>query len=132
MAIFKNKEMMEEIFGEIWNQLICETELGRKLRDNGISILYKITDPDMVMYIDANGAIFGKAAEAKTPDITESMSSDTAHKFWLKKLDMPKALASHQIKAKGSATKLLRLIPLLSLVQEVYPEYCRKYKLPLD
>ena len=132
MAAFKNKAMMEKIFGEILNELIRRTELGRQMKDNGISILYKITDLDMLMYIDGYGAVFGKAAETKTPVITNSMSSDTAHKFWLNKIDLPRALASGQIKARGSATKLLQLLPLLSIVKEIYPEYCRKYNLPLD
>ena len=123
---------MEEIFGKIWNRLIFETELGRKLKDNGISVLYRITEPDMAMYIDENGAVFGQEAEARTPDITESMTSDNIHKFLLKKIDMPQALAQDQIKAKGSATKMLLFLPLLEFVQEVYPEYCRQFNLPMD
>lgn len=65
MTAFKNKAMMEEIFGEILNELIRRTELGRQMKDNGISILYKVTDFDMVMYIDEHGAVFGKDAEKK-------------------------------------------------------------------
>ena len=132
MAVFKNREMMEKIFEEIFNEIMLETELGIKLKQDSISVLYKITDPDVSMYIDGNGVIFGKAAEAKRPAISENMSGDTAHNFWLKKLDLPKALASRQIRAKGSATKLLRLLPLLRVVQEVYPEYCRQHNLPMD
>jgi len=132
MAVFKNKEMMKEIFGEIWNRQILETELSSQLRDNDISILYKITDPDMTIYIDGDGVTFDKAAETKTPAIIESLSGDTAHKFWLGKLDMTNALATKQIRARGSVTKLLRLLPLLKRVQKVYPEYCRKYELPMN
>ena len=132
MTAFKNKAMMEKVFGEILNKLIRRTNLGRQMKKNGISILYKITDLDMVMYIDEYGAVFGKDAETKRPVITNSMSSDTAHKFWLNKIDMPSALASHQIKAKGSATKMLQFLPLLSIVQEAYPAYCRKYNLPME
>lgn len=123
---------MEKIFGEILNELIRRTELGRQMKDNGISILYKITDLDMVMYIDEHGAVFGKDAEKKRPVITNRMSSGTAHKFWLNKIDMLRALASHQIKARGSATKMLRLLPLLSIVKEVNPTYCTKYNLPME
>lgn len=132
MAVFKNKEIMKKIFGEIWNGLILETALSSELRDNDISILYMITDPDMTMYIDGDGAIFDKAAEARTPAIIASLSGDTAHRFWLEKLDMTNALATKQIRARGSATKLLRLLPLLKLVQEAYPAYCRKYDLPMN
>lgn len=132
MAVFKNKEMMKEIFDEIWNDLILETELGWKLRDYRISILYKITDPDMTMYIDWNGAVFGEAAKARKPAIIQRMSSNTAHNFLLRKIDMTNAVATHQIKARGAVTKLLQLLPLLALVQEKYPAYCRKYDLPMN
>ena len=123
---------MKEIFGEIWNGLIFETVLGRELRNHRISILYEITDPDLSMYIDWNGAVFGKAAKAKKPAITQRMSSDTVHKFLLKKIDMAKAVSTQQIKARGAVTKLLRLLPLLDPVQEKYPAYCRKYDLPMN
>lgn len=132
MAVFKNREMMEKIYAEIWSQLIRETEIGLKMKEGGISILFRFTDPDMVVYIDEKGALFGEAAEAQRAAITESMSGDTAHRFWLNKIDMTRALASHQIKAKGSATKMLQLLPLLSTVQEAYPAYCRKYALPME
>lgn len=123
---------MEEIFGDMWNHAIQNTRLGRELKENNISILFKITDPDMTMFIDEDGAIFGKAAEARRAVITESMSGDTAHRFWLKKIEMTKALATEEIRARGSATKLIQLMPLFSLVQAVYPEFCRKYSLPLE
>ena len=132
MAVFKNRETMEMIYGEIWNQLIRETEIGLKMKEAGINILFRFIDPDMVMYIDENGALFGEAAESQRAVITESMSGDTAHRFWLNKIDMTTALASHQIKAKGSATKMLQLLPLLSIVHEAYPAYCRKYNLPME
>jgi len=132
MAVFNDKETMEVIYTEIWTQLTRETDIGLKMKEAGISILFRFTDPDMVMYIDENGALFGEAAEAQRPVITESLSGDTAHRFWLNKIDITRALASHQIKAKGSATKMLQLLPLLSIVQEVYPAYCRKYNLPME
>ena len=123
---------MEEIFQKIWDKLIFETDLGPKLKANGISILYKITNPDMVMYIDEKGAIFGREAETKTPVIIESMSGETIHKFLLKKIDMPTALAQNKIKARGSATKMLTSLSLMNYVQDVYPVYCREYGLPID
>ena len=132
MAVFKNAAMMEEIFGEIWTRLINEEGLGEKLKENNLSVLYRIHDPEMVMYLDFEGVLFGKEAEAKKPTVVESMDSDIVHKFWLKKLNVPKALALRQIKAKGPVTKLLQLLPLLKPAQEIYPEYCKKYNLPME
>ena len=132
MAVFKDTATMEEIFGEIWGRLINEGGLGRKLKENSISVLYRVHEPEMVMYLDENGVLFGKEAEAKTPTVIQSMNGDIVHKFWLNKLNVPKALALRQVKAKGPVTKLLQLMPLLKPAQAVYPEYCRKYNLPME
>ena len=132
MAVFKNRETMEMMYADIWDRLMRETDNGRKMKKAGINILFRFTDPDMVMYIDENGVLFGETAKAQRPVIMESLSADTAHRFWLNKIDMTRALASHQIKAKGSAAKMLQLLPLLKPVMDVYPLYCRKYNLTLD
>ena len=132
MAVFKSRKEMEEIFGEMWNHAIQNTRLGRELKENNISILFKMTDPDMTMFVDEGGAVFAKAAEARTAVITGRMSGDTAHKFWLNKLQMASALATDQIRARGSATKLIQLLPLFRFVQEAYPAVCRKHNIPLE
>ena len=132
MPYFKDREMMEEMFGELWNRVIHEFGLGKKLKEAGITILYRVSDPDMVMYVDENGPLFGDAAEAKSPVITNAMHSDIVHRFWLKKLNVPKAMALRQIKAKGPVTKGLKLMPLLKPAQDIYPEYCKKYGLPTE
>lgn len=131
MTVFKDTAMMEEIFGEIWGKLIHEGDLGQKLKNSNLSVLFRIHEPELAMYLDENGVLFGKEAEARTPTVIQSMNGDIVHQFWLKSLNVPKALALRQIKAKGPVTKLLQLMPLLRPAQEVYPEYCRKYDLPL-
>lgn len=132
MPYFKNREMMEEMFGEIWNRVIHDFGLGQKLQEAGLSVLYRISDPDMVMYVDENGPLFGEEAEAKVPVIIQTMHSDIVHKFWLKKLNVPKAMALRQIKAKGPVNKGLKLMPLMKPAQEIYPEYCEKYGVSMD
>jgi putative sterol carrier protein len=49
-----------------------------------------------------------------------TMESDTAHRFWLGKVNVTVALARGQIKAKGPVTKILKLIPL---VRPAFPRY---------
>lgn len=132
MAIFESGAKMEEIFGEIWTDMINNTDFGKELKKNGITIFFVVNDPDVVMYVDENGPIFGEESEKKTPVVTMKMAGDTVHKFWLKKLNVPKALALRQIKAKGPVNKVLRILPLLKPGQEKYPSYCKKFDLPLE
>ena len=130
MPVFKDTAMMTEMFGEIWNKLVHETEFGPELKSNGISIYFVVNDPDLVMYVDENGPLFGDEAKAKVPVVTMKMSADNVHKFWLNSLNIPKALALRHIKAKGPVGKVLQVIPLLKPGKAMYPEYCEKFGLP--
>jgi putative sterol carrier protein len=49
-----------------------------------------------------------------------SMAADTAHRFWLGKVNVTVALARGQIKAKGPVAKILKLVPLM---KPVFPRY---------
>ena len=40
------------------------------------------------------------------------MDADTAHRFWLGKVNVTVALARGQMKAKGPVAKILKLVPL--------------------
>jgi putative sterol carrier protein len=132
MAIFKDTKMVQDLFGELWTKMINETEFGKKLKESELSILFMTEDPEVVMYIDINGPLFGEEAKAKTPVVIMKMSGDTVHKFWLKQINVPKALALRQIKAKGPVGKILQILPLLKPGFALYPEYCKKYNLPMN
>ena len=54
------------------------------------------------------------------PEIVMTMEADTAHKFWLGKVNVTVALARGQMKAKGPVAKILKLVPL---VKPVFPRY---------
>ncbi len=48
------------------------------------------------------------------PEVVMSMEADTAHRFWLGKVNVTTALARGQIKASGPVAKILKLVPLTS------------------
>ena len=70
MAIFNDAARMKEIFGEIWTDMIDNTDFGKELKKSNITILFVVNDPDVVMYVDEKGPIFDEEAEKKT-GITE-------------------------------------------------------------
>ena len=61
-----------------------------------------------------------------------TLSGDTCHKFWLKHVSMPIALAKGLIKAKGPMPKVLKLLPLLKPAYEMYPEHAKSHGLPIE
>ena len=48
------------------------------------------------------------------------LSADTAHAFWLGKVNITVALARGTVKARGPVAKVLRLVPL---VEPSFPRY---------
>ena len=54
------------------------------------------------------------------PEVVMTMEADTAHKFWLGKVNVTVALARGQMKAKGPVAKILKLVPLVKPVQPRY------------
>jgi putative sterol carrier protein len=54
------------------------------------------------------------------PEIVMTMEADTAHKFWLGKVNVTMALARGQMKAKGPVAKILKLVPL---TKPIFPRY---------
>ncbi len=125
--------MAVRLFGEFWEKLVDDFGLGEHLNQCDIGILFEINDLDMVMFVDKNGPLFGDEAVSKKPVIIMIMTGDMVHKYWLDKVaDVPVALTTHKIKAKGPVNKVLQILPLFKPGQKLYPEYCEKYNLPLD
>jgi hypothetical protein len=54
------------------------------------------------------------------PEVVMSMEADTAHLFFLGKVNVTVALARGQIKAKGPVAKILKLVPL---TKPIFPRY---------
>jgi putative sterol carrier protein len=132
MAIFNDVKLVKELFGELWMELIEKTEFGPSVRENNLSVLFVIKDPDVFMYIDGNAVKWDVEAKNMEAVVTMSMSGDTVHKFWLKKLNIPVALATRQVKTKGPIPKVLKLMPLLKPGYARYEGYCKKYNLPTE
>jgi putative sterol carrier protein len=131
MPVF-SKKVASELFGELWKKMIKETDFGANLKAFNIRILFVMNDPEVTMFIDENGPVFEDEARAKEPTVTIQMDGDTVHQFWLKQIFIPKALAMRQIKAKGPAGKILKLMPLLKSGQAMYLDYCKQFGLPTE
>jgi len=121
MTVFANTEKMYEVLGDLFNKLMSNEEVLKKFLESEITILFEIHDPPGQIWLSPEqGVICGPAAVK--PTITMALSGDSCHRFWLKHLSMPVALATRKIKAKGPIPKVLKLLPLLNPAYEAYPE----------
>ena len=124
-VVFKDASKAIAFYRDFWTELI--NELGSKV---DVSMLFIVKDPDFMMYIDAKGIKINEEIGNVQADVKFTLSVDTAHKFWLKDLSLPKALVTRQVTTRGSVPKVMRLLPLLKPAYARYREYCKKYNLP--
>ncbi len=129
MPIFENTEKMYEVLGSLFRKLMDDPVLAPKYKESDIVMRYVINDPAGEIWLTKEGEVICGVPEGIEPTITMTLSGDTCHKFWLKQVSLPIALAKGLIKAKGPMPKVLKLLPLLKPAYEAYPEIARQHGL---
>ena len=129
MAVFKTTDSMYEVLGGLFTKLLANEDFASSFRAAGVTIKFVINDPEGTINVTSDQVICGPKPDFK-PDVVMTLSGDTCHKFWLKKVSLPIALAKRQIKAKGPVNKVLKVLPLLKPAYEMYPSICDEKGLP--
>ena len=123
MPYFNDAQEVYDTIGKLFVNLAADGEMGPKFRNANTILQYEYRDPDSTITIrmqkDEPGDVdFGETE--MEPEVVMSMEADTAHRFWLGKVNVTAALARGQIKASGPVAKILKLVPL---TKPVYPIY---------
>jgi hypothetical protein len=135
MPVFESKEKMQTILGGLFEKLMNDPVMGPKFAKTGIVIKFNISDPDGDLWLTPGDGtkgdvLWGSIDTKATVEMT--LSGDTCHKFWLKHISMPVALAKGLIKARGPMPKVLKLLPLLKPAYEMYPEHAKSHGLSIE
>lgn len=126
MTVFKDAAQMHTMLGDLWTYVIKETDVGPKLKEYDVNYKFVINEPNGYVFVDADQVLTGAAAN-RDAVITMELSGDTVHKFWLKQIKLPVALATRKVKTKGPIPKVLKMLPYLKAVHDSYPEFCTKH-----
>ncbi len=123
MAYFKDAQEVYDTIGKLLQDLAVDDELGPKFRKANTIVRYEYRDPDSIVTVrleegQPGDVDFGESEMGA--EVTMSMEADTAHRFWLGKVNVTVAMARGQIKARGPVAKILKLVPL---TKPVYPRY---------
>jgi putative sterol carrier protein len=120
---FKDEEDVYRFIGRLFQELAVDPELAPKFRKADTTVQYQMHDPDSQITVnmrpDAEMQVDLGPSELD-PEVVMVMDADTAHRFWLGKVNVTVALARGQIQAKGPVAKILRLVPL---VKPAFPRY---------
>jgi putative sterol carrier protein len=123
MAYFKDAQAVYDTIGKLFVDLAADEELAPKFRKANTILQYAYREPDSTITVRLQEGEPGDVDFGETemePEVVMSMEADTAHRFWLGKVNVTGALARGQIKAHGPVAKILKLVPL---TKPVYPRY---------
>ena len=135
MTIFKDYADLHTCLGRLYDEAKRDSRIAPKIRDSHLVIQFRYDEPHAIATINAAspptepGAYFdvfwGELADLK-PDVVMSMKADIAHQFWHGKVNLMSALARRQIIARGPIPKILKLLPAVEPMYEMYPRILRE------
>jgi putative sterol carrier protein len=123
VAYFEDAQEVYDTIGKLFEELAVDDELAPKFRQANTIVQYQHRDPDSTITVrlkedEPTDVEFGETE--MEPEVVMSMEADTAHLFWLGRVNVTTALARGQIKAHGPVAKILKLVPL---TKPAFPRY---------
>jgi hypothetical protein len=115
--------------GRLYDVAKSDSRIAPKIKASNLVIQFRYTEPNATVTINAAapptqpGAYFDvlwNDTQLK-PDVEMTMKADVAHQFWHGKINLMAALARRQIIAKGPIPKILKLLPAVEPMYEMYP-----------
>jgi putative sterol carrier protein len=123
VAYFKDEQEVYQYLGKLLSDLVEDPEMASQFKRANTVVQYRYREPESQITVDIRENEDARVDLGPTdlePEVIMSMEADTAHRFWLGKVNVTVALARGQIKAKGPVAKILKLVPL---VKPVFPRY---------
>jgi len=123
VAYFKDADEVYRYIGRLFEQLAEDEELAPKFRKANTIVQYQYRDPESRITVRLQEGEDGQVDCGETtmePEVVMTMDADTAHRFWLGKVNVTVALARGQMKARGPVAKILKLVPL---TKPIFPRY---------
>lgn len=119
MTAYTSKDQAAEVFTTLFEIMLEDETFRTTVRSQGLSVLFLHDDPQLTVFVNADGVWVDEAPHA--PAITIKMSCDVADALWAGRLLMPMALATRKIRVKGRVAKVIEFVPLLQPAFDRYP-----------
>jgi putative sterol carrier protein len=123
MPYFRDEQEVYDYIGRLFQELVTDAELAPRFKKANTIVQYQYRNPESqitVKMVEGEDGQVDFGESQLEPEVIMTLEADTAHKFWLGKVNVTVALARGQMKAKGPVAKILKLVPL---VKPVFPRY---------
>lgn len=129
MTPFGTKEDFVQILSALWDRILHTPAIMDRLSGKRLIVKFQFPDLATALYLDTKGdrpRFYWDPKEAVAFDVEMILSSATSHQFWMGDLNVPLAIATRKIIAKGSVQKALKLLPALKPAFGLYPQVLRE------
>jgi pyruvate/2-oxoglutarate/acetoin dehydrogenase E1 component/TPP-dependent pyruvate/acetoin dehydrogenase alpha subunit len=128
MSTFRNTEHLYKVLGALFERVKNESEISSNLARGNLVVRFVFKDPEGAITIDLRREpiSFTLGPSELSSDVEMTQSGDVAHRFWLGRLNVPQAIATRKVVARGSLPKALALLPAVKPVFAIYPEILRE------
>jgi hypothetical protein len=124
MPYFKDADDVYANLGLFLRQLAVDPEMTSALKRADTTFQLRMRNPDSVLTVrtpqDEQPPQVDLGDTTLRPEVVLQLDADTAHRFWLGQVNVAVALANGDIRARGPAAKILKLVPL---VKPGFPRY---------
>ncbi len=122
---FDDPAVALDVFVETFARAAKDEEVLKSIETMDELVYFDLTksDPSIAFHLDTRDGkriIAVGNPQGERPDITLSLSVDTAHKAWSDQINPVMAVATGKMRAKGNQVTLLKLAPLLKLITPIY------------
>ncbi|MGD2207342.1 MAG: thiamine pyrophosphate-dependent enzyme, partial [Anaerolineae bacterium] len=128
MPVFRNTDHLYQVLGALFERVAAEPAIVDRLLEGNLVVRFRFSEPDGAVTIDLRQApltyTFGDSP--LKPDVEMIQSGDTAHQFWLGRLNVARAIATRKVVSRGSVPKALALLPAVKPAFDIYPQVLRE------
>lgn len=120
MGTFATAAEAENYLSSVFQAGFDTPEINERLAKSGLILRMNLSDPDTVITADLPGRRIFLGEDSPEPNMTLTLSSDMANRFWQGKVSVPLAVARGQITLAGAMPKLIGLLPSAKSLNQTY------------
>ena len=128
MSVFRDSDHLYEVLRALFERIQREPAIADRLLEGNLVVRFRFTEPEGVATIDLQRApiSYTLGESDLEADVEMIQSGDTAHQFWMGRLNVARAIATRKVISRGSVPKALALLPAVKPAFEIYPQVLRE------
>ncbi len=124
MSTFRNIEHLYQVLDTLFGRLSAQPPIVEALQAGCFVLRFHYSDPVGQVTVDLTRPQlhWELGDSALKPDLELFQAAEVAHRFWLGELNVPLAIASRKVVARGDITRALALLPAVKPAFPIYRE----------